>query len=293
MKKRNSLLCLILKKPENKKDTKTKRILFQIQQIIHWITFIALQIIQLCLYIISTPLRFINALYYDFFVHCYSQFLDSWAEIIHPKKSMKEYSGILYFIVSIIQLPYRLLYYGIIRGVLITFEGIFFVLFDTFYPTLTMYHGTSKDAGFKITVPGDFKVGNGNYAGSGIYFGSTIDTALHYSEAFVIITRVSLGRTINLNLSPSRIRNYVKNNGNIITRWGLKSNYTTAEWWRNDGWWEYCLLQEDGIYRNPWRIRPLYILDLYSQSRKRVYGGMNYWLYREENFNNCKHKYKD
>ena len=49
--------------------------------------------------------------------------------------------------------------------------------------TLTMMHGTSEESSIKISGPGRWLIGDGNFAGSGIYFTMEKRVAMHYAEA--------------------------------------------------------------------------------------------------------------
>ena len=67
-----------------------------------------------------------------------------------------------------------------------------------------------------------------------------------------------------------------------MTRYGLKNDYTTGEWWRGDReWWEYCMYDWQNRYNESWRIRPLYVLDLADNTIMRIPGGMSHWLFRK------------
>ncbi len=60
-----------------------------------------------------------------------------------------------------------------------------------------MLHGTEfREADTKITQSGDWKIGEGNYAGTGVYFGLSSRTAKHYapdsSDNSMILARVTL-----------------------------------------------------------------------------------------------------
>ncbi len=205
-------------------------------------------LILLTLWVILTPLRVLNAFFYNVLIHGMWSFRDNFQDIFVPKTNgMRHRRGFMYFIYWIFGLPFRVLKYGW-RGVIQLLEGIIFTFFDTIFPTLTMYHGTGKSISLaQITKPGEWLVGTGNYAGSGLYFAMSKRTAKHYAEGkdgggAIIRARVTPGRILNLSLVPIEIRNLVANNGNEITKWSKKKGYNCTEWWRKDsGWWEYCL----------------------------------------------------
>ncbi|WP_434575115.1 hypothetical protein [Riemerella anatipestifer] len=233
-----------------------------------------------------TPLRFLNAMYYNIWIYGLWNIRDHFADIFNPKvKGMRFRKGFLYGVYWLFGLPYRLIKYSTI-GVIQFCEGIVFVFIDTVYPALTMYHGTEKTISINnISKPGKWLVGNGNYAGSGLYFTMNKRVARHYarfnSNSVIICSRVSLGRVINLSLAPNEIRNSVKFNGDRITDWGLSKGFTTAEWWRDDQkWWEYCILnRRSGKEIKTWRIRVLYIENVNDGKKERIWGGKSFWLF--------------
>jgi hypothetical protein len=180
--------------------------------------------------------------------------------------------------------PYRIVRY-FLESLIKVSEGLVFTLVDTIIPALTFYHGTENGAGISITKPGKWRVGNGNYAGSGIYFGIDKNVALHYagrtSDSVIILARVSRGRIINLYLAPANIRQCVKNDGDRITDWAKSNGYSCTEWGRTSGgWWEYCLVNpRDGRFIKTWRIRILYVKNIKTGEVERIWGGKSYWLF--------------
>lgn len=239
-------------------------------------------------YIICLPLRIVNAVYYNMIVRTLMGLKDVLSEIIAPKlNGMRFKQGFDYLWHWLLRLFNRVAIY-MARWIIIIIENILATIHDIIFPTLTLYHGTSEDASVSITKPGTWLVGGGNYAGSGIYFGITLRTAMHYSQGVIIVSRVTLGKIINLSMTPSYIRNCVgPGGGDKITKWGLKHGYNTTEWWRVDGsWWEYCLLDEVDNYDESWRIRPIFVRYYDSESRfnfKRIWGGMAFWYFSKYN----------
>lgn len=241
--------------------------------------------IDLIIYILLTALRFVNAVYYNLFIHAFWSVRDCWLEVWAPKlHGMRYRRGFKYFILWVVMFPYRVVRY-FFESVIKVSEGLIFTIVDTFIPALTLYHGTKKESGISITKPGKWRVGDGNYAGSGIYFGFDKNVALHYaghsSESVIILARVSRGRTINLNLTPSHIRQCVKYNGDKISEWAKSKGYTCTEWWRTDeAWWEYCLVHpRNGKFVKTWRIRILYVKNVQTGEVERIWGGKSYWLF--------------
>ncbi len=246
-----------------------------------WVSWL----IQLSLWLALTPLRLINAIYYNIIIYSLWCFYDHLSEIFNPKvNGMRYYHGFKYAFYWFFGLPFRFIKY-IWIGLIQFIEGIIFVVVDTVVPAVTMYHGTRRDASINISKPGEWQVGDGNFAGSGIYFTMNKKVAQHYAgsgkDSVIIRSRVSLGKIKNLNLAPANIRSCVKYNGDRITGWALKKRYTTTEWWRSDNqWWEYCILnQRNGRSFKTWRIRILYIHNVGINRKERIWGGKSFWVF--------------
>lgn len=250
------------------------------------------EMLDLCkipLYIILTPLRFVNAVYYNLVVHCSFELFNYLVEVILPENE-KEGEG--NFFLWAVLIPWRLIKYPLWHGSLTLVESSIWTAIDTFDPALTLYHGTNCRAAESITqgpgrvcsknwMSGVWNVGGGNYAGNGIYFAPIRSTAYHYSAGSLIVCRVSLGRTLDLGLAPKRIYDQCGYpNATGATDWGLKHGYVTGEWWRDDAdWWEYCMYDWQNRYNDSWRIRPLYVLDLRDKRLQRIPGGMYHWFF--------------
>ena len=241
------------------------------------------------LYIVLTPLRFVNAVYFNLVVHCSFEMFNYLVEVIVPENS-KEGGG--NFVMWAVLLPWRVAKYVVWHWTLTFIESCIWTVIDTFVPALTLYHGTDYAASVSITqgpgrvcekgwFSGVWNVGGGNYAGNGIYFAPVRSTANHYSAGSLIVCRVSLGRTLDLGLAPKHIYNQCGHaNATGATDWGLKNGYVTGEWWRGDsGWWEYCMYDWKNRYNDSWRIRPLYVLNLNERLIQRIPGGMYHWLF--------------
>ena len=252
-----------------------------------------LEVWKIPLYIIVTPLRFVNAVYFNILVHCSFELFNYLVEVIVPESEDEGGDNFLWWTVM---LPVRVAKYLVWHGGLTFIESCVWTAIDTFVPALTLYHGTTCAAAESITqgpgrvgpkglYSGVWNVGGGNFAGNGIYFAPARSTALHYSSGSLIVCRVSLGRTLDLGLAPRHIYNQCgAPNALGVTRWGLDNNYVTGEWWRGDaraGWWEYCMYDWQNRYNHSWRIRPLYVLDLSDECIQRIPGGMVHWLFRE------------
>lgn len=250
-----------------------------------------LEVWKIPLWLILTPLRFVNALYYNIVVHCSFEMFNYVVEVISPEGRRDGSSN--YFLWFIL-LPWRWVKYVIWHGSLTFIESSIWTVIDTFIPALTVYHGTSCAAAEGICQGPDrvesknwlsavWNVGGGNYAGNGIYFAPIRSTAYHYSSGSLIVCRVSFGRTLDLGLAPRRIYDLCgKPNALGVTDWGLKNDYVTGEWWRGDrraGWWEYCMYDWQNRYNDSWRIRPLYVLNISEECIQRIPGGMYHWLF--------------
>ena len=250
--------------------------------------------VKIPLYIILTPLRFVNAIYYNMVVHCLFEMINYLIEVVVPSNS-KEGSGDNFLMWTLL-LPWRIVKYPIWHGTLTVVESAIWTVIDTFVPTLTLFHGTSAHAAESITqgpgrvcskdwYRGVWNVGTGNYAGNGIYFAPKRSTALHYSAGSLIVCRVSLGKTLDLGLAPKHVYNLCgKPNALGVTDWGMKHGYVTGEWWRGDPrarWWEYCMYDWQNRYNDSWRIRPLYVIRVYDSSIQRIPGGMIHWLFNK------------
>lgn len=242
---------------------------------IHWIA-------EIVLYVLLTPLRAFNAFCYNMIVRNLFMFFDVLQEILHPQlNEMRYHEGWNYFWRWLVFLPVRIVVYGI-KFIFSLWETALFTCLEIVLPTLTLYHGTSHNASTSIARPNEWLVGGGAYAGYGIYFAPRKSTARHYSSGVIVVSRVTLGRIENLNLHPYICSNWVAKRGHSITQWALDEGITTVEWWRTTGdyrWWEYCMVDHDAGYDNPWRIRPLYREDACTGKYERTWGGVGLWTF--------------
>lgn len=81
---------------------------------------------------------------------------------------------------------------------------------------------------------GIWNVGDGNYAGDGIYFASAISTSKHYARSryypVIIICRVSLGNLLPLSLAPWYVYSQAGHqDAHGITKYGLDNGYTSKQ----------------------------------------------------------------
>ena len=246
--------------------------------------------IKIPFYILLTPLRFVNAAYYNLLVHCSFELFNYVIEVVFPANKMEGGGN---FVFGVIMIPWRIVKYLLWHGSFTLIESCVWTVIDTFVPALTLYHGTDGDAAESITMgpgrtysrtglTGIWNVGGGNFAGNGIYFAPLRDTAYHYACGSVIVCRVSLGRTLDLGLAPKYVYDQCGHpNALGATKWGLENGYVTGEWWREGcNWWEYCMYDWQNRYNHSWRIRPLYVLDIEAECFQRIPGGMAHWLFR-------------
>lgn len=248
------------------------------------------QWVKIPLYIALTPLRFVNAVYYNMVVHCTFEAYNYMLEVFLPSNEKEGEDDIFRLI---LYLPARIAKYVVWHGGLTVLESGIWTVVDTFIPALTLYHGTDERAsttithagrdGYSCRLTGIWNVGKGNFAGNGIYFAPVRSTAMHYAVDAMIVCRVSLGKTIDLGLAPYWVYKQCGHPDAFgATDWGLRHGYVTGEWWRKDtGWWEYCMYDWKNRYNYSWRIRPLYVLNFRDRKMQRIPGGMCHWLFRQ------------
>lgn len=225
---------------------------------------------QLSVWVLTTPLRIISALYFDVLVYLFVMVSDSVSELVNPKLgAMRFHKGFAYLWRWILFFPYRL-FWLVVKNSLAVLDSMMMLVISMVWPTFTMYHGTSKENVVDITREGRWLVGPGNYGGSGIYFGRSPRVAISYSKGGrhgaesgrVIIARVTFSMLRNCSTLPEKSRDNVAKpglGGKLLAQ-EIKFPYYATEFWRGDHkWWEYCLVQggKDGQFVNSWRIRPI------------------------------------
>lgn len=256
--------------------------------------------IEIVLYILITPLRFINAVYYNIFVYGITELYDLILEVVYPSSYFEgkgEFGAWLFY------LPKRLIKYPIFQGVMVLVEGAVWTVIDIFIPTVTMYHGTDLTAAQSITgndwlkgyskkwTDGTFCASRNGWAGAGAYFGSSRKTAAAYAydgyrlsdnNPVMIVCRVSLGKILNYRLAPSNIHNNTGPNGNhaVINKFAESNGYVTGEWWNyKHNYWEYCMFDWQNRYNHPWRIRPIYVFNFRTGLAQHIEKGLRRWLF--------------
>ncbi|MBQ9254810.1 MAG: SH3 domain-containing protein [Bacteroidales bacterium] len=264
------------------------------------------EILQWILFVAITPLRFVNAVYFNIIIYVLSSWYNLWAEVFIPSDDDEGGDGLGNWFIF---LPIRIIKYPLYHGTLTLIEGIVWTVVDLFIPTITLYHGTDGKAADAITCEknrngfrannyywkqGTFSSSEDGWAGRGAYFASCRRTALAYANdpyrcsdenPTIIVCRVSWGRNINMNLAPHRVSSQTGYGGNhnIITSYGLNNNFVSGEWWNvQHDYWEYCMYDWQNKYNHPWRIRPIYVFNCRTGILYRTKGGMSHWLFRKE-----------
>lgn len=136
---------------------------------------------QLSIWVLTTPLRIVTAVYFDVLMYLFVMLSDSVDELLHPKLGkMRHRKGLDYAWRWIFGLPARIVWL-IIKNILAVIDSAMMFIISVVWPTFTMYHGTPRDAAFDISGKGRWFVGTGNYGGSGVYFGRSVKVARHYA----------------------------------------------------------------------------------------------------------------
>jgi hypothetical protein len=235
-------------------------------------------------YLITLPFRFFTAVYYDVILFSAISLADNMDEFLKPKRGhIRELQGTKYVLYYILTFPYRFIKMIIKSGLYVS-DSILMFGVSLVFPTLTMFHGTQfNKAGTRIAQSNNWKVGNGNYAGTGIYFGLNNRTAKHYapdsSDNSMILARVTLTfcKTIATLNKDERDLVSLGSGGEQLAR-KIKGFYASTEHWREDlEWWEYCLLYPKKMDSkiSTWRIRPVAIV--HNGSIVRTWGGFAHY----------------
>lgn len=236
------------------------------------------------IYFLLFPLRIINAIYYDIILFSAVSLADNLHELINPKiGKMKYRKGIKYLFFYIITIPFRLVMF-VVNGGAYVLDSVLMFGVSVAVPTLTMLHGTDfKKAGTKATQSGNWLVGKGNYAGTGIYFGLQKRIAEHYAKQAggtgIVMVRVTLlfCKTVSTHSKKRRELVGLGEKGERLAK-EASSVYQSHEHYRTDhSWWEYCILKPGkmGMFISTWRVRPVAIID--NKKIVRLYGGMSHY----------------
>ena len=263
------------------------------------------EVITVVMYVATTPLRLANAIIYNIFIHCVTGIYDLFLEVLAPSDDDEGGEDVWKWIYM---LPWRVLKYVIWHTLLLVVESVIWTVVDIFIPARTFYHGTNLNAGMLITCDphrnrylqnttmwssGNFLASSDNncsWAGKGVYFAIQRGLALAYSgsnrsgcggDAVMIACRVSMGRVISYALMPDHVYNQTGGGGKHgeINVFAEGNDYTMGEWYNPRGVWEYCLFDWQNGYNHPWRIRPIYMLNLRTGRAQHISGGMQHWLF--------------
>ena len=263
-------------------------------------------ILKILLYIISTPLRVVNAITYNIITHVCIEMYDLLYEVLVPSSYDEGQESIwkwlLYF-------PARLMKYPIGHGLIVVAEGIIWTVVDTFIPAVTMYHGTDLTAAQAITCSrertntlkyysrwsdGAFTASQSSWGGIGVYFASMRSVARGYAcdyhrlsdnNPVMIVCRVSLGNIINYALAPDYVYNNAGQYGtpSVLNKYAEANGYTTGEWWNSrGGYWEFCMFDWQKKYNDLWRIRPIYVYNFRTGFFEHIQGSMQHWLFEKD-----------
>lgn len=259
-----------------------------------------LEVLKVLLYILITPLRVINAIYFDIIVHGLTELYDYLLEVFAPC-NRKEGAGDVW--IWLLTFPWRILKYPVFHGALALLESVIWTVIDTFIPAITLYHGTDLTAGQSITGEkrrnrrlgwgsGTFMASSSSWGGIGVYFAASRRVAFRYAvdvhrlsdnNPVTIVCRVSPGRIINYSLAPLHV--YLsagqKGHPSVLNKYGEEHRYTTGEWWNQWArYWEYCLFDWQNMYNNRWRIRPIYVYNHRTRLVQHIKGGMAHWIFK-------------
>lgn len=232
----------------------------------------------LLIYVLLIPVRLVNAVYFDLALFWSVSLRDGVADLLFPEYRFRDAREWLYKWFS--RFPSRLWRF-LVRYTRVIFQGISMTIFDLVWPTLTLFHGTGREAAEKIARTGRWHAGGGDYAGTGIYFGLIPDVAEHYarhnSDPIVIVARVNLTPCRPIATLTSELRHMIGGSRGDAISCGLGSPWAALEHWRKDGpWYEFCLVQRSKFKLvAPWRIRPICIAG--PVFPERVPGGLVPW----------------
>ena len=261
--------------------------------------------ITVVMYVVTTPLRLTNAIIYNIFIHCITGIYDLFLEVLVPSDDKEGGEDVWAWIYM---LPWRVVKYVFWHTFLLLLESVIWTVVDIFIPARTFYHGTNLNAGNAITsdpnrnrylqdtsrwTSGTFLASsdpNCSWAGRGVYFAIQRRLALAYSgsnrsgiggDAVMIACRVSMGRVISYALMPDSVYRQAGGGGkhDEINKFADANDYTMGEWYNYAGVWEYCLFDWQNRYNHPWRIRPIYMLNLRTGRAQHISGGMQHWFF--------------
>jgi hypothetical protein len=238
----------------------------------------------LMIHILLTPVRLVSAIYFNMFLFWTLTVSDGLKEIFNPKLGrLRGMHGLKYLGHWLTGFPIRIVHF-LKRNTLMLLEGIVMTGFDTLWPTMTMWHGTSfEGTATDIAQKGRWYVGNRDHVGAGVYFGVERRVAEHYAKATegtseaIVVSRVTLSFCRPTWTLPRTMRSFVGSRGKELSA-NLKWPWRATEHWRGGSgmnWFEYCLIQSNktGQYVKVWRARPIAVLKGGKVSR--IWGGFS------------------
>lgn len=224
------------------------------------------------LWVALTPLRALEAVYYDLLLFPAVSLRDAALDLLRPRRApYRDLHGAAWARAWLTGVPRRALD-AAWRVPRVALQATAMALMDLCWPSLTLYHGTRFEQGATaIAQSGLWLVGRGDYVGEGIYFGVRPSTARYYARGStgvsgswaVIVARVTLLPCRPVSTLPADVRRHL---GGPLSRdlsRALPWPWASLEHWREDrGWWEYNLVQpgRQGEHVTSWRIRPVCVL---------------------------------
>ena len=185
-------------------------------------TFIIKPLYQLMIYIVTTPLRIINALYFDIFIYIWVMANKSLTQLFRPNHRLIRHStGIAYLFWCILLCPLRLMW-ALGQNMPTIIDAVFMAAISIAFPTFRMLHGTSSDGATCTSKKASLRTPNvvggnvagGNAAGSNniTYFSRNIRAAKQQTTSFlndqqeiihpIILARVNFGFLRNFGAQP-------------------------------------------------------------------------------------------
>lgn len=264
-------------------------------------TRLTLNVVKILLYIVTTPLRLVNAIAYNLIVRFLFGIYDLLFEVLQPSSDDEGAESIGKWL---LWMPYRIVVYPVYHGGVLLVEGIIWTIVDIFIPAITMYHGSDLTAAQAIVscpnrntylkntskwTNGTFKASQSSWGGIGVYFTPSFLVARSYAtdpyrlsdnNPSMIVCRVSLGSIVNYALTPVFYYAGQYGNPSKLNAYAQQHGYTTGEWWNPRGrYWEFCLFDWKNRYNHPWRIRPVYVYNFRTGMVQHIKGGMQHWLF--------------
>lgn len=261
-----------------------------LSRIAHYLLRPAYLLYWLILYFCLFPLRLISSFYYNVLLFFSVNLRDTISDFFKPTQ-LQTYRGWRYYWRWLFGLPVRF-FRLVFRNSGLIIQSLSMFVLDLVWPAWTMYHGTDfQQASLPILKGGKWRVGNGDFAGLGLYFAINRRVAMHYAggrQPTVIVSRISIGIIRPITSLQKEVRIYAGTSGRgqlIAERAG---RYTTfLEHYRQDhgGWWEYCMVKpgQRNQYVTSWRIRPICVLGVdknrgrFAGHPKRIPNGVAFW----------------